>query len=78
MNRNENNLKISGEIEAPQPSLNNKNLVLITNSESDSQTELDCSVTEIKSKNYTLNCNILKIPKSIYKMLFLLLMIIIY
>ena len=54
-------LNISGEIQDPQPNLNiNMDIVLMINfgSESDSQTEINCTITDIKVKNYSLNCRV--------------------
>ena len=54
-------LNISGEIQDPQPNLNNNmDIVLMINfdSESDSQTEINCTITDIKVKNYSLNCRV--------------------
>jgi len=53
-------LKISGEIHDPQPILKNKDIVLMINldSETNSQAEINCTFTDIKLKNYSLNCRI--------------------
>ena len=53
-------LTISGEIQDPQPTLKNKDIVLIINldSEINSQAEINCTFTDIQLKNYSLNCQI--------------------
>ena len=53
-------LNISGEIQDPQPTVKNKDIVLMINrdSESNLQAEINCSFTDIKLKNYSLNCRI--------------------
>ena len=53
-------LNISGEIQDPQPTLKNMDIVLMINldSENNSQTEINCTFTDIKLKNYSLNCRI--------------------
>ena len=61
MNRYQKKLmNISGEIQDPQPTLKTKDLVLMINldSENDSQNEINCTFTDIKAKNYSLNCKI--------------------
>ena len=51
-------LNIFGEIHDSQPTLKTKDIILTINldSESDSMKELNCEFTDIKLKNYTLNC----------------------
>ena len=68
-------LNISGEIHDPQPILKNMDIVLIINldSESNSQEEINCTFTDIKLKNYSLNCGINEDNNGeIFKLLFLL------
>lgn len=54
-------LNISGEIQDPQPSLKNMDMILIFNplSENDSLSEINCTFTDINEKNYSINCRIL-------------------
>ena len=51
-------LNIFGEIHDSQPTLKTKDIILTINldSEIDSKEELNCEFTDIKLKNYTLNC----------------------
>ena len=53
-------LNVSGEIHDPQPTLKNMDIVLMINldSEINSQAEINCIFTDIKFKNYSLNCRI--------------------
>ena len=53
-------LNISGEIQDPQPILKNMDIILMINldSEINSQAEINCTFTDIKLKNYSLNCRI--------------------
>ena len=53
-------LNISGEIHDPQPTLKNMDIVLMINldSETKSEAEINCTFTDIKSKNYSLNCRV--------------------
>jgi len=53
-------LNISGEIHDPQPILKNKDIILMINldSENNLQAEINCTFTDIKLKNYSLNCRI--------------------
>ena len=53
-------LNISGEIHDPQPIVKNKDIILMINqdSESNTQAEINCKFTNIKLKNYSLNCRI--------------------
>ena len=53
-------LNVSGEIHDPQPTLKNMDIVLMINldSETKSEAEINCTFTDIKSKNYSLNCRV--------------------
>ena len=53
-------MNISGEIEDPQPNFKTMDIILIINfySEIEQQTEINCTFTDIKVKNYSLNCRI--------------------
>ena len=53
-------LNISGEIQDPQPTLKNMDIVLMIDHESEniSQSEINCTFTDINLKNYSLNCKI--------------------
>ena len=49
---------ISGEINDPQPKLNNKNLILMINLENDEKpkTEVQCNISNFTRNNYILHC----------------------
>ena len=49
---------VSGEINDPQPKLNNKNLILMTNLENDEnpETQAQCNISNITRNNYILYC----------------------
>jgi len=49
---------ISGTIDGPKPKLDNKNLTLIVNLESETkiETEVNCTIMNILGNNYSLDC----------------------
>ena len=54
-------LNITGEIQDPQPTLKSMDIVLTVNLDSKTQSqteEINCTFTDIKVKNYSLNCRV--------------------